>query len=93
MERYWWAIFGVAGATAYVAWKMRDRPAKEPLLLRLIYTLAPVLDKDSPERKQVTPKTAEHPSAKSVRVTPDTRQRPRRRKPGAVWDPADIYEA
>jgi len=55
LERYWWAIFGVAGATAYIAWKMRDRPAKEPFLLRLIYTLAPVLDKDSPERRQVTP--------------------------------------
>jgi uncharacterized Zn finger protein len=44
-------------------------------------------------RKQATPETAENPSAKAARVTPDTKQRPRRRKPGAVWDPADIYEA
>src|SRR5690349_9928198 len=42
-------------------------------------------------RKKATPKTVEHPSAKPVRVPPDTRQR--RRKPGEVWDPADIYEA
>ena len=44
-------------------------------------------------RKEAGPEAIEHPSAKSVRATPDARQRPRRRKPGAVWDPADIYEA
>ena len=44
-------------------------------------------------RKEAAPEAIEHPSAKSVRATPDARQRPRRRKPGAVWDPADIYEA
>ena len=44
-------------------------------------------------RKEAAPEASEHPSAKSVRATPGARQRPRRRKPGAVWDPADIYEA
>ena len=44
-------------------------------------------------RKEAASEAIEHPSAKSVRATPDARQRPRRRKPGAVWDPADIYEA
>ena len=44
-------------------------------------------------RKKATPRTAEHPSAKSGRATPDARQRSHPRKPGAVWDPADIYEA
>jgi uncharacterized Zn finger protein len=44
-------------------------------------------------RKEAAPEAIEHPSAKSVRATPDARQRPRRRKPGAVWDPTDIYEA
>ena len=44
-------------------------------------------------RKEAASEAIEHPSAKSVRATPDAGQRPRRRKPGAVWDPADIYEA
>ena len=44
-------------------------------------------------RKEAGPEAIEYPSAKSARATPDARQRPRRRKPGAVWDPADIYEA
>jgi hypothetical protein len=55
IERYWYAVFGVVATAAYVSWQMRGKHLDEPLYKRLLYTIAPVLDKDSPERQKVTP--------------------------------------
>jgi hypothetical protein len=52
----WYIIFGLTGGTAWIGYQMSKRDQNEPFLTKLVYSLAPVLDPKSDERKKLTPR-------------------------------------
>jgi hypothetical protein len=52
----WYIIFGLTGGTAWIGYQMSKRDQNEPFLTKLVYSLAPVLDPKSDERKRLTPR-------------------------------------
>jgi hypothetical protein len=52
----WYLITGPIGAVAIIAYQMHRRGGDEPFSRRLTYTLFPVLDSNSPERRSLTPR-------------------------------------
>jgi hypothetical protein len=52
----WWLVWGIVGSAAYIGYRVRSRGGDESLPRRVLYALAPVLDPESEERKQLTPR-------------------------------------
>ena len=52
----WYMITGPVGAVAIIAYQMHRRGGNEPFLRRLLYTVFPLLDANSIERRSLTPR-------------------------------------
>jgi hypothetical protein len=52
----WYVIVGPAGAAAIIAYRVHGRGGDEPLGRRIAYSMFPVLDPLSPERRSLTPR-------------------------------------
>jgi len=51
----WWWLWAIVAAVALLAYRVHARGGNESLVVRVLYTIAPVLDPGSEERKRMTP--------------------------------------
>ena len=56
ITQYWYLIFGIVGGASFIVIRMRRRGGAEPFLTRLLYSIVPLLDPQSEERKSLTPR-------------------------------------
>ena len=56
LAQYWYVVIGVVGAATCIGVRMYRREGSESFGTRLLYTIAPVLDPNSEERKSLTPR-------------------------------------
>lgn len=56
LSENWWMVWGIGGGLGYIAYRVYARGGEESLGVRMLYAFAPVLDPNSSERRQLTPR-------------------------------------
>ena len=52
----WWWVWALVGGSGFVAYRVHRRGGEESMPVRVLYALFPVLDPNSEERRQLTPR-------------------------------------